>query len=124
MSIPDVDIPAPTPLEMLCNRTVSARARSAEGRGIVDIRRFRPLGTLCISMVRMTADAAETLAGRGSSADRRSGGDPCDLRRLFRPSVDRPRRITHRAPAARAKTLSNIGRKLRSFSRRAPLRAR
>ncbi|WP_159086711.1 hypothetical protein [Burkholderia sp. NRF60-BP8] len=124
MSIPDVDIPASTPLEMLCNRTVSARTRSAEGGGVVDIRRFRPLGTLCISMVRATAYAAETLVGRGSRADRRSGGDPCDLRRLFRPSVDRRRRITHRAPAARAKTLSNVGQKLRSFSRCAPVRAR
>ncbi|MBN3784673.1 hypothetical protein G3O06_45290 [Burkholderia sp. Ac-20345] len=50
-----VDIPASTPLETLCNRTVSARARSAEGHVIVDIPTRRPIGTLCIPMVRVTA---------------------------------------------------------------------
>ncbi|EPZ91569.1 hypothetical protein BURCENBC7_AP4670 [Burkholderia cenocepacia BC7] len=55
MPIPEVDIPPPTPLETLCNRTVSALARPAEGRVVVDIRRHRPIGTLCISTVSVTS---------------------------------------------------------------------
>ncbi len=56
-SVNGVDIPASTPLETLCNRTVSARARSAEGRGIVDIPPHRPIAMLCISSVRVTASS-------------------------------------------------------------------
>jgi len=50
-----VDIPTSTPLETLCNRTVSARARPAEGSAIVDIPRHQRIGTLCIPMVSVTA---------------------------------------------------------------------
>ncbi|WP_124493718.1 hypothetical protein [Burkholderia contaminans] len=51
----DVDILASTPLETLCNRSVSAQVRSAKGQAVVDIPSRRPIATLCISMVRVTA---------------------------------------------------------------------
>lgn len=105
-----VDIPAPTSLETLCNRTVS---EPDWGSGIVDILRRRPIATLCISRVRVTASSRRNpcRTGRelqlphsgavvGQSRAFPAGGPPAPTRRPSRPNAVRENSLKFRQKAA------------------------
>lgn len=109
----DVDIPATKPLETLCNRMVSARARSAEGRGVVDIQRRQPIATLCISMVRVTAERCRnpcqtgcerhpppTRSRRRAATRFPANNPPAPTRRPSRPTAVRENSLKSRQKAA------------------------